>query len=463
VGGNLTLNSGSLTGTGSVGGSLSVGAATLNPGANVGALTVGGNLNLGSSSTLDIQLAGAGSNNQVKVSGSANLGNAALSLAVQFRALPAQTFTLLTASGGVSGQLTFNGSALSDGSFFTVGSTRFRINYTPTSVVLTSFGTAETPIYAVGADGGLAAEATILNVTGQLVSGSSLVSVYNASNQLIYAFNAFPPNFTGGVRVAVGDVNGDGVPDIICVAGTGGGPEVVVYDGTTFQPIHAFFAFAPTFTGGLFVAAGDLYGNGYDDIIIGADAGGLAEVEVFDGRSDALVTAFFPFGQFSTVKGVRVAVGDVNADGYADIICAAGPGGLPQVSMFDGRTLNVLGSVLAYPVSFTGGVWVAAGDVNGDNHADIITGAGPGGTPLVVAFDGVTHNPLLAFNAYPASFRDGVRVAARDLTGNGIADIITGAGPTGLPEVTTLDASTLAVLGAYFAYNPGFHGGVFVG
>jgi autotransporter-associated beta strand protein len=463
VGGNVALNSGSLTGTGTASGSLSVGAAILNPGANVGTLSVGGNLTLGSGSTLAIQLAGAGSNNQVKVNGSATLGNAALSLSVQFRALPAQTFTVLTAAGGVSGQLTFNGVALSDGSFFTVGSTRFRINYTGTSVVLTSFGTAETPIYAIGADAGMATVASILNVTGQLVSGSSLVSVYNASNQLIDAFNAFPPNFTGGVRVAVGDVQGNGIPDIICAAGPGGGPEVVIYDGTTFRPIQAFFAFAPTFTGGLFVAAGDLYGNGYDDIIIGADAGGLAEVEIFDGRTDALVTAFFPFGQFATVKGVRVAVGDVNADGYADIICAAGPGGLPQVTIFDGRTLNVLGSVLAYPVSFTGGVWVAAGDVNGDNRADIITGAGPGGTPLVEVFDGVTHTPLMAFNAYPANFRGGVRVAARDLTGNGIADIITGAGPTGLPEVTTLDGSTLSVLGAFFAYNPGFRGGVFVG
>jgi hypothetical protein len=106
---------------------------------------------------------------------------------------------------------------------------------------------------------------------------------------------------------------------------------------------------------------------------------------------------------------------------------------------------------------------VAAGDVNGDGRADIITGAGPGGSPLVNVFDGGTRSLLRSFMPLPASFRGGVRVAARDINGDGLADIITGAGPGGLAEVAVFDSSTLAMLVGFFAYNPTFHGGVYVG
>lgn len=94
--------------------------------------------------------------------------------------------------------------------------------------------------FAVGADAG----------------GGPAVNVYDASTGVLKtSFFAFAPSFRGGVRVAVGDVNGDGTDDIITAAGPGGGPQVTVYDGNTFQPILSFFGLAPTFTGGVYVAA----------------------------------------------------------------------------------------------------------------------------------------------------------------------------------------------------------------
>src|SRR5205823_3852648 len=76
------------------------------------------------------------------------------------------------------------------------------------------------PVVAVGADAG----------------GSPTVRVFNAATGAQLAeIMAYPPSFTGGVRVAVGDVNGDGIPDIITVPGPGGGPNVRVFDGHTFQ------------------------------------------------------------------------------------------------------------------------------------------------------------------------------------------------------------------------------------
>jgi hypothetical protein len=65
---------------------------------------------------------------------------------------------------------------------------------------------------------------------------------------------AVVPSFNGGVRVATGDVNGDGTPDVITGAGPGSGPGVRVFDGTTSSLLHSFNAFDAGFTGGVYPA-----------------------------------------------------------------------------------------------------------------------------------------------------------------------------------------------------------------
>src|SRR5205823_2917492 len=123
---------------------------------------------------------------------------------------------------------------------------------------------------------------------------------------------------TGGVRVAVGDVNGDGTADVIAAAGPGGGPQIAVFDGKTAKLLETFFAFDPRFTGGTDVAVGDVNGDKVSDIIVGADAGGGPQVRVFDGKTAQAIATFFALDP-SFTGGVHVAAGDVNNDGKADI------------------------------------------------------------------------------------------------------------------------------------------------
>ena len=245
---------------------------------------------------------------------------------------------------------------------------------------------------------------------------------------------------------------------IIVGPGPGGAPEVHVIDsgGTRTFPVYD-----PAFLGGVSVALGDVDGDGTADIIAGAGPGGGPHVKVFSGADFSELASFYAYDP-AFLGGVHVAAGDVNGDGRADIITGAGQGGGPHVRVFSGADLSDLASFYAYDPLFPGGVNVAAGDVNGDGLADIITGAGPSGGPHVRVFSGADLSDLASFYAYDPIFEGGVSVASVDVDGDGVADIVTGAGPGGGPHVRVFSGIDLSDLASFYAFDPVFNGGVSV-
>ncbi len=296
---------------------------------------------------------------------------------------------------------------------------------------------------------------------GADTGGPPVVNVTDPANgQVLYTVQAYDPSFTGGVRVAVGDVNGDGVPDLVTAAGPGGGPHVKVFDGQTHELLAQFMAYDPAFRGGVNVALGDVNNDGRPDIVTGAGVGGGPHVKAFD-LAGNLEESFFAYDP-AFRGGVNVAVGDVNGDQHPDIVTGTGVGGGPHVKAFSGTDAAQLASFMAYDPSFRGGVFVAAGDTDGDGTAEIITGAGTGGGPHVEVFGGQGGAPKASFLAYDASFRGGVRVAAVDADGDNIADIATGAGPGGGPHCVVFSGATLRPIASAVVFNPNFTGGLCV-
>lgn len=190
-----------------------------------------------------------------------------------------------------------------------------------------------------------------------------------------------------------------------------------------------FFAYDSDYRGGQTVVRYDLDRDGKLETVIASDT----EVQIFNNNGEQ-TAGFFPYTENYNL-GINLAVGDLEGDGSVEIITGAGYGGGPQLRIFNNDGVLIHPGFFAYDESFRGGVHVAVGDVNNDNKLEIITGAGKSGGPHVRVFskDGVSLNP--GFFAYGKAFRGGVYVAAGDVDGDGRAEIITGAGPSGGPHV----------------------------
>lgn len=286
----------------------------------------------------------------------------------------------------------------------------------------------------------------IVAVSGGL-NGFAGLARFDAKGNLVSGPPIAPfPGFTGEIRVASADVNGDGVPDLIAGAGPNGGPRVRVLNGVNLTTIADIFAFEPSFRGGVSVAGADLNQDGFAEIIIGAGEGGGPRVLIIDGKTQQVTADFFAF-ESSFRGGVRVAAGDVNGDRIPDLVLAAGEGGGPRIKVITGATLPnqiVLADFFAFEQTLRNGTFVGVGDIDGDRRGDIVAGAGPGGAPRVSVFDANTlltipdldpnDARVINFFAYDSPVPDGVRVTIKSADGDSFGDIVTGPG-SGPPQI----------------------------
>ena len=186
------------------------------------------------------------------------------------------------------------------------------------------------------------------------------------------------------------------------------------------------------------VAKGSLDVDPELEVVSGAGPGGGPHVKVFNPENSFTGREFYAYDS-SFMGGVDVAAGDINGDGKDEIITGAGKGGGPHVKAFDQQG-NVIASFYAYDSQFTGGIRVSTGDINGDGKDEIITGAGKGGGPHVKAFDS-SGAVTAEFFAYVGTFNGGVKVSAGEaIAGSSGAEIAVSPWSDGSPHIKVLDS-----------------------
>jgi len=471
---STTISGGAIAGTGSLGQIYGLSGSIL-PGDNVGTLNVG-TTSLNSLMTFGLQVGTvSGISDQLNVTGLISLNNALLSVTPGQYLVKGNVFTIISnnATDAVSG--TFLNQP--QGSFYTVGNYTFQVSYiggtgndvtlTVTSVnspaVVVVPGVKQT--FATAADAG----------------GGPMVTV-NYSNGHTSSFFAYDQNFTGGVRIAMGDINGDGFSDLVTATGVGGGPHIKIWDLRTGTPMQvaSFFAFESNFTGGLYIACGNLNGDVnpttglvYDDIIVGAGPGGGPRITAFAGaqafainQSTVLVNFFAYAPQFT--GGVTVAAADRTGDGVDEIVTGAGFGGGPNVTVFELQQTApgqfnqiVIQNFFAFDTLFTGGIYVAGGSFTDSTYDDIFVGTGPGTRATVAVAFGAPSGGIHYLNPF-GNFTGGVRVgiSSSTLAGTTPNYLMAAAGPGGGPQVNLYNTS-FALVDSLFVLNPNVTLGVF--
>ncbi len=249
--------------------------------------------------------------------------------------------------------------------------------------VISSFAPFENPDNNAGglAVGDLGQDGVSEIIVGAGKGDKPLVRIFRQDGSKIVEFLAYGEGFIGGVNVAVCDLDSDGAAEIVTGAGYSGGPQVRIFETDGTPTGQQFFAYSEAFRGGVNVACGDVDGDGVPEIVTGAGVSGGPHVKVFT-AAGLLKDEVFS-GSALDNTGAFVAVGDLSGDGIADVLVAPAAFAVPNVMVFS-MTKGALSFVSALPASATAtyGAPLTAVNIDGglDNELMVTTGAFGSGT-----------------------------------------------------------------------------------
>lgn len=235
-------------------------------------------------------------------------------------------------------------------------------------------------------------------------------------NRVRNGFFTFEEKYKGGDQVAHIDVDGNGKRDLVVARGA----KLSAWqdDG---QPLMTVYPFTANYKGEMRIAIGDINGDKKMELLVAPSDGYPAPIKVYTLYGAAYRADWYPYGtQYK--GGFHIAVADVGNDLGNNIILGAGVGREPIVDMFD-YAFNRVTGWRAFEATFKGGIDVASGDLDGDGIDEIIVGAGPGKEPVIKVYskDG---KQLAEFKGYTSILKQGIDVETADVDFDGKKEIV---------------------------------------
>lgn len=309
-------------------------------------------------------------------------------------------------------------------------------------------------------------------VTGAGPSGGPHIRAFSLKGEPNRKTNFFSysEDFRGGVRVALGDVDGDGEDEIVTGAGPGGGGQVRVFDvktrlsesgGKVKKYVRSsldFWPFGENFRGGVDVACGDVDQDGVDEIAMSQLSLGQCWVKVYKFNQERTILGEFRVFSENFHGGCTVAMGDVDGDQKDEVIVGSGSGMRSKVEIWKPWGKKMAIDFWPFHPNYKNGVDVASADVGKNGDDEIVVSQRSNAQAWVKVYDyRSTRDVVSEFRAY-GDYTCGANVTASDLDGDGKMEIITGPGVGGGPHVRAFSLEGKPLLGL-FAYDENFRGG----
>lgn len=301
------------------------------------------------------------------------------------------------------------------------------------------------------------------NVSAATYYRSPLVKIYDINRGQYKEkrnFLAYEEAFQGGASIAIGDLGGDGVLEIITASGMTSRPQVKTFR-LSGSNITSFLAYAENMDKGVNVASGDLDGDGKDEIITAPKSGAGPHVRVFSGTGKPKFNLGFFAYNYDFHGGVNIVACDVDGDGKDEIITGPGPDSGPQVRVFKYNGMWTGQDFWPFSEADRGGVSVGCANVDGGQEEEIIMAIQSAGENLIKVYKANDEQTIVGFfSAWPEGTRTGINVAGGDVDNDRRDEVIASIAGAGGPQVKAFEAYGEEINPGFFAYEEDFRGGV---
>lgn len=276
------------------------------------------------------------------------------------------------------------------------------------------------------------------------------------------SWTAFHSDYKGGASVAVGDINGDGVKEIIAGVGIEAEPAVRIFNGQG-KLLSQFLAYPKSLKSGVKVASCDFDKDGKAEIVTGTGVGAAPQVRVFNADGTVKYTpGFFAYDKTGR-GGVNISCGDVNGDSWPEIVTGSGQGLSPVIKIFDrgGKSLNL--DIVPFADRDRGGVDVAVGNIDGGTESEIVTSIYRFGRSLVKTYKADARRTIIgSFEGWPETVQSGYQVATGDMDQDGYDEILVAVAAGSAPHVRTFEVNGRTLSQNFFPFEKDFRGGVYL-